>query len=111
LGAGIVHHIAWRTPDDSQQRQWRGELVKSEYNVSPIMDRRYFHSIYFREPGGILFEIATDPPGFATDEPLEHLGEHLMLPPWLESQRSAINHLLPSLTLASGMVAPVGRES
>lgn len=99
LGAGTVHHIAWRTPDDAQQAAWRGTLVKGGYNVSPIMDRSYFRSIYYREPGGVLFEIATDPPGFATDESVEHLGERLMLPRWLEKSRPAIEHRLAPLTL------------
>jgi glyoxalase family protein len=99
LGTGTVHHIAWRTPDDAQQRQWRSELVRLGYNVTPVIDRNYFHSIYYREPGGVLFEIATDPPGFAIDEPPGHLGEHLMLPPQYEPQRSALERVLPALTL------------
>jgi len=99
VGAGTVHHLAWRTSDDADQREWRNALVRAGVNVSPVMDRRYFHSIYFREPGGILFEIATDTPGFATDEPLSRLGERLMLPPWLESSRRAIEATLPPLTM------------
>ena len=106
LGAGTVHHIAWRTPDDPQQRLWRDALVQSGHSVTPIMDRAYFHSIYFREPGGVLFEIATDPPGFATDEPVEHLGERLMLPQFLEAQRSAIEQSLPSLVLPPAAIPP-----
>lgn len=98
-GAGTVHHIAWRTPDDGQQREWRRTLVSEGYNVSPVMDRTYFHSIYYREPGGILFEIATDPPGFALDEAPEHLGERLMLPPQVETHRAAVEQALPRLTL------------
>lgn len=97
-GAGTVHHIAWRTPDDAEQVRWRADLVGGGYNVTPVMDRCYFHSIYFREPGGVLFEIATDPPGFATDEPRQHLGERLMLPDWLESDRADIERRLPRLT-------------
>jgi glyoxalase family protein len=97
LGAGTVHHIAFRTPDDAQQQAWLRTLSGGGYNVSPIMDRSYFRSSYFREPGGILFEIATDPPGFAIDEPLEHLGERLMLPGWLEPQRGELERLLPAL--------------
>jgi glyoxalase family protein len=99
LGTGTVHHIAWRTPDDAQQLQWRSELVRLGYNVTPVIDRNYFRSIYYREPGGVLFEIATDPPGFAIDEPPEHLGEHLMLPQQYEAQRSTLERVLPSLTL------------
>ena len=99
LGAGTVHHIAWRTPDDAQQSAWRKTLVNGGCNVSPIMDRTYFHSIYYREPGGILFEIATDPPGFALDEAPEHLGERLMLPAQVEAQRTTLEGILPRLTL------------
>ena len=99
LGAGTIHHIAWRTPDDYHQRSWRSLLVDGGYNVSPVMDRTYFHSIYYREPGGVLFEIATDPPGFTFDELPDHLGERLMLPTWLEPQRQTIERILPRLTL------------
>lgn len=97
VAAGTVHHIAWRTPDDSQQAAWRQDLVDWGLNVTPIIDRQYFHSIYFREPGGVLFEIATDPPGFAIDEPLLRLGRRLRLPPWLEPQREDIERHLPPL--------------
>ena len=99
LGAGTVHHIAWRTPNDAQQLAWRKRLVGDGYNVSPVMDRTYFHSIYYREPGGILFEIATDPPGFDVDESRDHLGEHLMLPPDVEPYRKSLERALPPLTL------------
>jgi glyoxalase family protein len=99
LGAGTVHHIAWRTPDDAQQLQWREDLVTLGYNVSPVMDRTYFHSIYYREPGGVLFEIATDPPGFALDEAPDRLGERLMLPAQYESIRPALEERLPKLSL------------
>jgi catechol 2,3-dioxygenase-like lactoylglutathione lyase family enzyme len=68
---GTVHHIAWRTAHDQHQDAWRNELVRLGYDVTPVIDRRYFHSIYYREPGGILFEIATDPPGFTVDETAE----------------------------------------
>ena len=97
LGAGTVHHIAWRTESDETQLEWRERLVDLGYNVTPVMDRQYFHSIYFREPGGVLFEIATDPPGFAIDEAPEQLGTHLKLPPWLEPKRAAIEQILPPL--------------
>ncbi len=99
MGVGTVHHIAWRTPDDEQQRQWLDEIQRKGYNVSPIMDRKYFHSIYFREPGNILFEIATDPPGFGVDENIEELGTHLVLPPWLEQERTELEAVLPKLKL------------
>jgi catechol 2,3-dioxygenase-like lactoylglutathione lyase family enzyme len=99
LGTGTVHHIAYRTPDEAQQRQWRAELARLDYNVTPVIDRNYFHSIYYREPGGVLFEIATDPPGFAIDESPEHLGERLMLPRQYESQRAMLERILPPLKL------------
>jgi glyoxalase family protein len=99
MGGGIVHHIAWRAADDPEQLAWREGLVARGYHVTPVMDRQYFHSIYFREPGGILFEIATDSPGFATDESPSELGTRLKLPPWLEPRRADIEGLLPSLTL------------
>ena len=99
LGAGTVHHIAWRTPDDDQQAMWLKDLAALGYNVSPIMDRTYSRSIYYREPGGVLFEIATDPPGFAIDEPPDHLGERLMLPPQYESIRAPLEQALPKLAL------------
>ncbi|MBV8212023.1 MAG: ring-cleaving dioxygenase [Verrucomicrobia bacterium] len=96
-GTGIVHHIAWRTPDDASQLTARNELVSAGLNVSPVIDRNYFHSIYYREPGGVLFEIATDPPGFAVDEPLDALGSKLMLPEWLETHRAVLEATLPPL--------------
>ena len=99
MAAGTIHHVAFRTETDESQKIWQSELARLGYNVTPVLDRQYFHSIYFREPGGVLFEIATDPPGFATDERLEDLGTHLKLPPWLEPARSEIEHVLPKLRL------------
>jgi glyoxalase family protein len=99
VAAGTVHHVAWRTPSDEEQQAWRQEIAGRGVDVTPVLDRRYFHSIYFREPGGVLFEIATDPPGFTVDEPPEELGTHLQLPPWLEPQRAQLERLLPSLRL------------
>lgn len=99
LGTGSVHHIAWRVADDEEQAAWQRILRQHSIDVTPVRDRQYFRSIYFREPGGVLFEIATDVPGFATDEPPEHLGTQLMLPPWLEAQRSDIERRLPQLKL------------
>jgi glyoxalase family protein len=96
-GTGIVHHIAWRTPDDASELAARAELVTAGLNVSPVIDRNYFHSIYYREPGGVLFEIATDPPGFAVDESPETLGLKLMLPEWLEPHRPVLEATLPPL--------------
>src|SRR5260370_4736925 len=98
-GAGSVHHIAFRARDDAEQLAWREKISSLGYNVSPVMDRTYFHSIYFREPGGILFEIATDPPGFTEDEKLEELGDNLRLPPWMEKARAQIEEILPPITL------------
>ena len=97
VAAGSVHHIAFRAKDDDEQLQWREHLVDLGYNVTPVIDRTYFHSIYFREPGGVLFEIATEPPGFTLDEKLEELGTHLRLPPWLESARAEIERILPPI--------------
>lgn len=99
LGAGVVHHVAFRTPDDRQQEAWREKIAGLRLNVSPVMDRVYFHSIYYREPGGVLFEIATDNPGFTVDEPTEDLGTKLKLPPWLEPHRAAIEAAVPPLRL------------
>jgi glyoxalase family protein len=99
LGAGSVHHIAFRVANDEQQNAWREKLVGLGYGVSPVMDRVYFHSIYFREPGGVLFEIATDPPGFTTDETIDELGTSLRLPPWMENARPQIEPRLPAINL------------
>ncbi len=93
---GTTHHVAWRAPDDETEEGWRQEAEARGLDVTPVLDRQYFHSIYFREPGGVLIEIATDPPGFAVDEDLDHLGEALKLPPWLERHRDGIEaDLLP----------------
>jgi len=97
LGVGVVHHIAWRTPDDATQLLWQQRVHDVGRSVSPVMDRDYFHSIYFHEPGGVLFEIATVPPGFTVDEPAESLGTNLCLPQWLEKDRPAIAAKLPAL--------------
>ncbi|MBV8570649.1 MAG: ring-cleaving dioxygenase [Acidobacteriaceae bacterium] len=99
MGSGTIHHVAFRAPDDASQSEWRSKLTQHAVGVSPVMDRKYFHSIYFREPNRVLFEIATDGPGFAVDEPLEHLGESLMLPAGYEIQRPRLEQMLPQLTL------------
>jgi glyoxalase family protein len=101
MGTGSVHHIAFRAPNDRLQLEWREAIRSLALNVTPVLDRTYFHSIYFREPGGVLFEIATDPPGFTYDEDLASLGEALKLPPWLESKREIIENSLPFITLNS----------
>ena len=89
-GAGGVHHVAFRTPDETQYHAWTARLNELRIPNSGEIDRFYFRSLYFREPNGILFEIATDGPGFATDEPMETLGEKLALPPFLEGRRKEI---------------------
>ena len=99
MGAGVVHHVAFRTKDDAQQKAWHKEIAGKGFNISPVMDRTYFHSIYYREPGGVLFEIATSNPGFTVDEPAEQLGTKLMLPPWLERDRAAIERAVPPVRL------------
>ncbi|MDP9174969.1 MAG: ring-cleaving dioxygenase [Planctomycetota bacterium] len=99
MGAGVVHHVAFRTKDDAEQAAWHKEIAAKGFNVSPVMDRTYFHSIYYREPGGVLFEIATENPGFTSDEPAEQLGSRLMLPPWLEKHRAQIERAVPPVKL------------
>ncbi len=96
-GSGTIHHVAFGVPDDAAQVAARKLLLKSGLQVSPVIDRAYFKSIYYREPGGVLFEIATDRPGFAIDEPVETLGSKLSLPPHLESRRAEIEAALPRL--------------
>ena len=96
-GGGTVHHVAFRTPDDTTQAVALDEVHALGLNASPVMDRNYFHSIYYREPEGILFEIATDTPGFVIDESAEFLGTKLMLPPHYEAQRAEIEAHLPKL--------------
>lgn len=97
--AGTVHHIAFRCANDKEQSRWRKELVDLGLHVTPVIDRFYFHSIYFREPGGILFEIATEGPGFTVDEPVKQLGESLKLPPQYEQHRAEIEHALPPILI------------
>lgn len=89
-GSGTVHHIAWRARDDEDHRKWRDHVIRHGFPATPIVDRNYFKALYFREEGGILFEIATDPPGFERDEPFDALGGKLMLPEWLEPHRAQI---------------------
>jgi glyoxalase family protein len=95
-GAGTVHHVAWGTTRDDHPR-WHERLAKRGVRSTPIIDRHYFHSIYFREPGGVLYEIADDGPGFTRDLPLEELGTKVILPPWLEGQRQEIEARLTPL--------------
>lgn len=98
MGAGTVHHIAFRAADDTAQLEWREELGR-HVGVTPVQDRTYFHSIYFHEPGGALFEIATDNPGFLIDEPIETLGEALEIPDWFEVHRTQIEARVSPITL------------
>lgn len=101
FGAGSIHHIAFRIPTDEKQLEYQKSIREAGFRVTDVMDRSYFHSIYFREFGGVLFEIATDTPGFAIDEPASMLGESLKLPEWFESNRAAIEQSLPPVTLKS----------
>ena len=100
-GTGSIHHIAWRVDDEAHQLEVRKWVLEGGAHPTPVIDRFWFKSVYFREPGGVLFELATDGPGFAVDEDREKLGEALVLPPWLEPDRTAIEAALPKL------VAPV----
>lgn len=99
FGAGSIHHIAFRTTNDSEQAHYLTQLRHAGYNVSPVRDRQYFHSIYFPSPGRVLFEIATDAPGFLYDEPETQLGTTLKLPDWFEPHRPRIEQALPSIHL------------
>jgi glyoxalase family protein len=105
-GTGTVHHIAFRARDENEQLRARDELSSAGLNVTPVLDRDYFKSIYFREPGGVLFEVATDPPGFLVDEPVESLGQSLKLPSWLEPRRFEIEALLPNIHPALELKGP-----
>jgi glyoxalase family protein len=96
-GIGSIHHLAWRVNDEVHQAAVREEIERAGRRPTPVIDRFWFKSVYFTEPGGVLFELATDGPGFAVDEDPAHLGESLVLPPWLEPQRAAIESMLPRL--------------
>lgn len=98
-GSGTVHHIAFDTPSDEDQMAVREKVMLAGLYPTQVLDRQYFHSIYFREPGGVLFEVATTPPGFLYDEEVAHLGESLKLPPWEEHRRTYIEKLLTPITL------------
>ena len=98
-GTGGVHHVAWRVPDDATELAVRERLAAAKRRPTEVIDRFWFKSVYFLEPGGVLFEIATDGPGFAVDEDLATLGEHLVLPPWLEPHRREIEDALPPLAV------------
>jgi glyoxalase family protein len=96
-GLGTVHHVAFAIAGEDQQLKLRGELVRRGLAVTQVLDRNYFRSIYFREPGGILFEVATTGPGFTVDEDLASLGTSLKLPPWEEPNRAVIEATLPEV--------------
>jgi len=103
-GVGNIHHLAWRVDDDAHQLDVRSGIDAAGRRPTPVIDRFWFRSVYFLEPGGVLFELATDGPGFGVDEDPAHLGESLVLPPWLEPQRAAIESMLPPLTAAAPLV-------
>jgi predicted esterase/catechol 2,3-dioxygenase-like lactoylglutathione lyase family enzyme len=107
-GAGTVHHVAFAVANDQSELTVREHVRQAGLQPTPVIDRTYFHSVYFREPGGVLFEVATDPPGFTVDEPADRLGEQLMLPPQYERRRAEIEAVLPPLRLPGhpGAVAP-----
>jgi glyoxalase family protein len=112
-GGGTVHHVAFRTPDDAAQLELRERVEAEGLAPTPVIDRNYFHSVYFRERGGVLFEIATDPPGMTIDEPLDRLGTSLMLPAQYEPFRAAIERELaplgpPRVGSPLGASAPAG---
>jgi len=102
-GVGSVHHLAWSVTDESHQLVVREQVEAAGGHATEVIDRFWFKSVYFKEPGGVLFEIATEGPGFAADEDPAHLGESLVLPPWLESHRPAIERSLPVLTSIAGV--------
>ena len=104
-GAGTVHHVAWRVGDDAAELALRAAIADGGFQPTPVIDRTYFHSVYFREPGGVLFEIATDVPGFAIDEPSDRLGERLMLPAQYEPHRTSIEAVLPPIHLPAERTA------
>ncbi len=97
-GVGAVHHLAWRVDDGQHQLAMRTRIEDAGVAATPVIDRFWFQSVYFKEPGGVLFELATDGPGFAADEDPAHLGESLVLPPWLEPSRRRIEEVLPVLS-------------
>jgi glyoxalase family protein len=106
VAAGTVHHVAFRVAGDGEQLALRERLLTRGLHVTPVQERHYFRSIYFREPGGVLFEIATDPPGFTVDEPVAELGGALRLPPWLEGHRARIEAELPPLAAPAPIADP-----
>lgn len=106
MGPGTIHHVAWSIETDSEHQRWLEQLQESGVPVSHAYDRTYFRSLYFREPGGVLFELATEAPGFTIDEPLETLGEKLQLPAWLEAQRDRVEAQLTPFVTRRGVAFP-----
>ena len=104
-GVGSIHHLAWRVDDEAHELAMRARIEDAGPRPTPVIDRFWFKSVYFKEPGGVLFELATEGPGFAVDEDAAHLGETLVLPPWLEPSRPQIEALLPPLTPAGSRFA------
>ena len=98
IGAGTTHHVAWRVADDEEEQAWLDRLTELGLRPTPVQDRKYFRSVYFRMPDGILIELATDEPGFLVDEPAESLGEGLSLPPWLEPERETLERELTPIS-------------
>jgi glyoxalase family protein len=98
-GTGSIHHLAWRVDDEKHQDEVRASVLQGGSRPTPVIDRFWFKSVYFPEPGGVLFELATEGPGFAVDEDPAHLGESLVLPPWLEPERAGIEAVLPRLAM------------
>jgi glyoxalase family protein len=94
IGAGTTHHVAWRAASDEEERAWLERLAELGLRPTTVQDRKYFRSVYFRMPDGVLIEIATDEPGFLVDEPVETLGQGLSLPPWLEAERETLEREL-----------------
>lgn len=111
FGAGSIHHIAFRVEDDAEQLAYQNALRAAGLQVTPVQDRQYFHSIYYRVPAGVLFEMATDPPGFLFDEGVDQLGSGLRLPPWLEPQRAQIEAVLPALRRELPQPQTAGQEN
>src|SRR5579859_360031 len=105
---GTVHHVAWRTHDPSEQMAWRDLLLRAGRNITPVIDRWYFKSVYFREPGGVLFEIATDGPGFTVDESPEELGTTLSLPPWFQVRRDHLDQILTPIAVPTTATTGAG---
>jgi glyoxalase family protein len=101
-GTGSIHHLAWRVDDEAHELAVRTRVLEGGSRPTPVIDRFWFKSVYFPEPGGVLFELATEGPGFAVDEDQANLGESLVLPPWLEPERASIEAGLPPLMMPAG---------